>query len=119
MIVPSCGLLRTGCGCRAGESNWFSRSSCNTRSFRGPDALMVREFNSAAKWIFAICHGIQVLAAAGVVSGKCFTCYEHVRLELEKAGGIFRTEQAIRDGHIVTAQTWQSHPDFYREVFAC
>ena len=80
---------------------------------------VVREFNSAAKWIFAICHGIQVLAAAGVVSGKCFTCYEHVRLELEQAGGIFRTEQAIRDGHIVTAQTWQSHPEFYREVFAC
>ena len=28
-------------------------------------------------------------------------------------------EQAIRDGRVVTGQTWQSHPEFYREVFNC
>jgi protease I len=29
------------------------------------------------------------------------------------------TEQVVRDGRIVTGQTWQSHPDFYREIFLC
>jgi protease I len=29
------------------------------------------------------------------------------------------TEQAVRDGRLVTGQTWESHPEFYREVFAC
>ena len=80
---------------------------------------LVREFNAAQKWIFSICHGIQVLAAAGLVDGKCVTCYEHVRLEAEQAGGRFLSDQAVRDGRIVTAQTWQSHPEFYREIFAC
>lgn len=80
---------------------------------------IVREFDSTGKWIFAICHGVQILGAAGVISGKRVTCYEHVRLEAEQAGGAFVTDQAVRDGHIVTAQTWQSHPEFYREVFAC
>jgi protease I len=80
---------------------------------------IVREFDAAGKWIFAICHGIQVLAAAGIVKDKCVTCYEHVRLEAEQAGGNFAAAQAIRDGRIVTAQTWQSHPEFYREIFAC
>ena len=28
-------------------------------------------------------------------------------------------EVAVRDGRLVTAQTWQSHPEFSREVFAC
>lgn len=79
----------------------------------------VREFDAAGKWIFAICHGIQILAAAGVLRGKMFTCYEHVRLEAEQAGGKFASDQAVRDGRIVTAQTWQSHPEFYREIFAC
>jgi protease I len=80
---------------------------------------IVREFDAGGKWIFSICHGIQVLAAAGLLRGKCVTCYEHVRLEAEQAGGTFATDQAVRDGRIVTAQTWQSHPEFYREIFAC
>lgn len=80
---------------------------------------MVRAFDSQEKWIFAICHGIQVLAAAGLAKGKRITCYEHVRFEAEQAGGTFVDEQAVRDGRMVTGQTWQSHPEFYREVFAC
>jgi protease I len=80
---------------------------------------LVREFDAHQKWIFAICHGVQVLAAAGLVKHKCITCYEHVRFEAEQAGGTFMAEQAVRDGRFVTGQTWQSHPEFYREIFAC
>lgn len=78
----------------------------------------MRAFDKAGKWIFAICHGIQILAAAGLTAGKRVTCYEHVRLEVEQAGATFINEQAVCDGRMVTAQTWQSHPEFYREIFA-
>jgi protease I len=80
---------------------------------------MTREFHDSGKWVFAICHGIQVLIAAGLVKGRRVTCYEHVRYEVESAGGTWATEQAVRDGRLVTAQTWQSHPEFYRKVFQC
>ena len=80
---------------------------------------IVREFDTPQKWIFSICHGIQILIAAGLVAGRNMTCYENVRFELESVGGKFSKQEAIRDGRIVTAQTWQSHPEFYREVFAC
>jgi protease I len=79
---------------------------------------ILREFDLSGKWIFAICHGVQVLAAAGLVRGKRVTCYEHVRWEAEQAGAIFVNDQTVRDGRIVTAQTWQSHPYFYREIVA-
>src|SRR4051794_23678154 len=79
---------------------------------------MVREFDRQEKWVFAICHGVQILAAAGLARGKRVTCYEHVRLEAEQAGATFVDQQAVRDGQIITAQTWQSHPAFYREIFA-
>lgn len=79
----------------------------------------VRAMHETGKWVFAICHGIQVLIAAGVTAGRRLTCYEHVRAELEATGAAWRNEQAVRDGNLVTAQTWQSHPEFYREVFAC
>ncbi len=80
---------------------------------------IVREFEAQQKWIFAICHGVQVLAAADLVKGKRLTCYEHVRFEAEQAGATFVEQQAVRDGRFVTGQTWQSHPEFYRAVFAC
>ena len=76
---------------------------------------IVREFDRQKKWVFGICHGVQILAAAGLVRGKRVTCYEHVRAEAVLAGGIFVGEQAVRDGRLITAQTWQSHPAFYRE----
>lgn len=80
---------------------------------------IVREFNDAGKWIFSICHGVQILVAAGLTKGRSVTCYENVRNEVEIAGGTWCGEQATRDGRLVTAQTWQSHPEFYREVFRC
>lgn len=80
---------------------------------------IVQEFDKQEKWIFSVCHGIQILIAAGLVEGRHMTCYENVRFELECVGGKFATQEAIRDGRIVTAQTWQSHPEFYREVFTC
>ena len=79
---------------------------------------IVREFDRQGKWVFAICHGVQVLAAAGLTRGKRVTCYEHVRPEAEQAGATFVAEQTVCDGRMVTAQTWQSHPSFYREIFA-
>jgi protease I len=79
---------------------------------------IAREFDRQEKWIFAICHGVQILAAAGLARDKQVTCYEHVRLDAEQGGGHYVCDQAIRDGRVVTAQTWQSHPQFYREIFS-
>ena len=78
---------------------------------------IVREFDRQKKWVFAICHGVQILAAAGLASGKRVTCYEHVRMDAERGGATFVDQQTVCDGRIVTAQTWQSHPSFYREIF--
>jgi len=79
---------------------------------------IVRAFDREGKWVFAICHGVQVLAAAGLIRGKRVTCYQHVRREAEQAGATFVNEQTVCDGRMVTAQTWQSHPSFYREIVA-
>lgn len=81
---------------------------------------IVRAFDRREKWVFAICHGVQVLAAAGLIRGRHVTAYENCRWEIEAAGARYDiAEQAVRDGRLVTGQTWQSHPEFYREVLAC
>ena len=80
---------------------------------------ILREFDTTGKWIFAICHGVQLVAAAGLLTGKKVTCYEHVRLEAEAAGGRYVKADAVRDGRLVSSPTWREHPALYREVFAC
>jgi protease I len=82
---------------------------------------IVSDFARQGKWIWAICHGVQVLITAGVLKpGMRVTAYEHCRSECESTGATYVSElQAVREGKIVTGQTWQSHPEFYREVFAC
>jgi len=87
---------------------------------RHDEALLklVRGFHTAGKWVFAICHGMQILVAAGLVKDRCVTCYENVRFEVQQAGGTWDRREAVRDGRLITAQTWQSHPEFYRLVFA-
>lgn len=80
---------------------------------------VVREFDRQGKWVFAICHGIQILVTAGLATNRTLTAYEHVRTEIEMGGGTYSTQQAVRDRNLVTGQTWQSHPEFYRAVFAC
>jgi len=80
---------------------------------------LVREFHEQGKWVLSICHGIQILIAAGLVRDKRLTCYRNVRQELEMAGGVWIDRQCVRDGNIISSQTWESHPQFYREIFNC
>lgn len=79
---------------------------------------LLREFDRQGKWLFAICHGLQLLASAGLLEGKTVTCYEHVRQDVESRGATYVARDAVRDGRIVSAPTWVQHPHFYREVFA-
>ncbi|MES2179711.1 MAG: DJ-1/PfpI family protein [Gemmatimonadota bacterium] len=81
---------------------------------------IMREFDAQEKWLFAICHGVQVLASAGLAKGKRVTAYEHCRTDCESGGGEYiSADQAVRDGRVVTGQTWQSHPEFFRAVMEC
>ena len=81
---------------------------------------IAKEFYNSNKYVFAICHGVQILVTAGLVNNRKIACYEHVKFEVESCGGIYITpDQAVKDGKIVTGKTWQSHPEFYQLVFAC
>ncbi len=79
---------------------------------------LVHEFAAQNKCICALGHGIQVLTAAGLTKGRRVTCHEHVQVEVEKDGGQYVDEPAVRDGSLITGRSWRAHPYFYREIFA-
>lgn len=80
---------------------------------------VVQEFERRGHWIFSICHGVQILAAAGLMPGRTVTCYKNVRLEATTAGARWVDQQSVVDRNWVTSQTWESHADFYRDIFRC
>lgn len=73
----------------------------------------VRHFARENKPIAAVCHGVQVLAAAGVLEGRTCTAYPACAPEVQLAGGTY-VETAIDgvhvDGNLVTAPAWPAHP---------
>jgi protease I len=76
---------------------------------------IVRHFASVEKPIAAICHGAQVLAAAGVVEGRSCSAYPAVGPDVNRAGGKYvdiPVDQAHVDGNLVTAPAWPAHPEW-------
>src|SRR5512146_1796144 len=74
----------------------------------------VRHFTEADKPIAAVCHGPQVLAAAGVIEGKACTAYPAVGPDVKIAGGEWvdlAVDRAHVDGKLVTAPAWPAHPE--------
>jgi len=74
---------------------------------------ITRHFFEANKPVAAICHGAQVLTAAGVVKGRKVSAYPAVAPEVTVAGGDYadiRVDDAVRDGNLVTAPAWPAHP---------
>jgi len=73
----------------------------------------VRHFFEANKPVAAICHGAQILAAAGVVEGKACSAYPAVGPEVSRAGGKYMDiaiDGAHVEGNLVTAPAWPAHP---------
>ena len=83
---------------------------------REPKVLeIVRHFFDANKPVAAICHGLQVLTAAGVLQGRTATAYPAVGPELTLAGARFEevsADKAVVDGNLVTAPAWPAHPEW-------
>lgn len=74
---------------------------------------LVQAFDAAGKPIAAVCHGPQLLAAAGVLKGRQCSAYPACAPEVRLAGGEYvelPVDAAHVDGNLVTAPAWPAHP---------
>lgn len=82
---------------------------------------LVQHFANAGKPIAAICHGAQLLAAAGVIRGKRVSAYPACAAEVELAGASYAdipVDEAVTDGQLVTAPAWPAHPAWIAQFLA-
>jgi protease I len=74
---------------------------------------IVRHFFNAGKPVAALCHGAQLLTAAGVAKGRSMSAYPAVGPEVNLAGGSYVSlgmTEAHVDGNLVTGPAWPAHP---------
>jgi len=79
---------------------------------------ITRHFFDTDKPVAAICHGPQVLNAAGVIKGRKLTAYPAVGPDLTAGGAQYveiPVDQALADGNLVTAPAWPAHPEWIRK----
>lgn len=82
---------------------------------------LVRHFFETNKPVAAICHGPQLLAAAGVLKGRTCSAYPAVGPDVALCGGTFADvpiDGAHADGNLVTAPAWPAHPAWLRAFAA-
>lgn len=80
---------------------------------------IVRHFVASRKPVAAICHGPQLLAAAGGLQDKACCAYPAVKPEVTLGGGRFvppneTFDNAHVDGWLVSAPAWPAHPAWIR-----
>jgi len=79
---------------------------------------IVRHFAETDKPIASICHGSQLLTAAGVVKGKKLNAYPACGPEITMAGGEFVSLQfhdAMTHGNLVTGPAWTAHVEWLKQ----
>lgn len=79
---------------------------------------IIRHFATAGKPIAALCHGPQLLAAAGVIKGRRLNAYPACAPEVQLAGAEFVSLDiagALTDGNLVTGPAWPAHPEWLRQ----
>ena len=65
--------------------------------------------------VASVCHGIEIVAAAGVLGGRQATTVRKCRFDVESFGGEYVDREVVVAGNLVTARTWHDNPAWMRE----
>lgn len=81
-----------------------------------PDLIrVVRSFFARDLPVASVCHGIEVIAAAGVIRGRTVTTVAKCQYDAEGGGATYVDQDVVVSGNLVTARTWHDNAPFMRE----
>jgi len=76
---------------------------------------VTREMFAAKKPVASVCHGIEIVAAAGVLKGLTATTVAKCKLDILPFGGEYVDAEVVVSENLVTARTWHDNPAWMRE----
>ena len=76
---------------------------------------LTRHFFEAGKPVASVCHGIEILTAAGVIRGRTVTTVAKCARDAAQGGARYVDQPVAVDGNLVSARTWHDNAPFLRE----
>jgi protease I len=76
---------------------------------------ITRHFFETNKPVGVVCHGIEIVSAAGVIRGRRCTTVAKCALDAEQGGAKYVDQPVVCDGNLVTARTWHDYALFFPE----
>lgn len=92
-------------GGRAPEYIRYDRDLCR----------VVKEIVQAGKPVACLCHGIEILSAAGCIEGRRVTSVPKCALDAEQGGATYVDEDVVVDGLLVTGRGYQQNTAVLKE----
>jgi protease I len=82
------------------------------------DLLRVtRRIHAQGKPIAVVCHGIEIVAAAGVIKGRRLTTVAKCALDITQVGGTYVDQPLVVDGNLISCRTWHDYNTAFMKVF--
>jgi protease I len=79
---------------------------------------ITRHFFQANKPVAVICHGVEIVAAAGVLGGRTLTTVAKCALDITQVGGTYVDQPCVTDGNLVSARTWHDNTALFKRFIA-
>ena len=79
---------------------------------------ITRHFFEAKKPVAVVCHGIEIVSAAGVIAGKTVTTVKKCALDSQQGGAKYVDEPVVVDGNLVTARVWNDYTPFFQKFMS-
>lgn len=76
---------------------------------------ITRHFLDAQKPVGVVCHGVEIVSAAGVLKGRKCTTVAKCAMDIEQGGGTYVNQPVVRDGNIISCRTWHDYAPFFPE----
>jgi protease I len=78
---------------------------------------ITRHFFDAGKPVAVVCHGVEIVAAAGVLKGRTMTTVAKCALDVTQFGGTYVDKPCVIDRNLVSARTWHDYDTEFMKRF--
>lgn len=78
---------------------------------------ITKHFFETNKPVAVVCHGVEIVAAAGVLKGRKMTTVAKCELDITQVGGKYVNEPLVIDGNLISVRTWHDYGTPYMKTF--
>lgn len=78
---------------------------------------ITRHFFAQNKPVAVVCHGVEIVAAAGALKGRRMTTVAKCALDVTQFGGEYLDQPCVIDGNLVSCRTWHDYNTPFMKEF--